>query len=338
MSKPHLTFFCELETPVLKALFSVPDIAYLGELNASISLGILDFSLERAEIVRRLNQSGVPVVAWLLLPKSQGYWFNIDNVDDAVRRYEEFREWTAANDLKWDGVGLDFEPDISLIEEFGHLSVSKWRLARRFLRQSLNHRRLRRARKIYCDLVLQIKSDGYRVDSYQFPFMIDERKSRSTTLQRTTGILDLPVDREVLMLYSSFFRPYGAGVIWSYGSEAKSIAVGSTGGGVDLGLLETRPVSWDELARDLRLAWVYTDDIHIFSLEGCIRQGFLAKLKDFRVDAPIYDPDELGKRVDAWRAALQAGLWITTNPLLILSVGVGVALLIAWLKRLGKKA
>lgn len=333
MTQPHLTFFCELETLVLKALFAVPDIAYLGDLNASISLGILDFSPDRAEVVQRLNQAGIPVIAWLLMPRDQGYWLNLDNAPAVVERYNEFLQWTADYNLKWDGIGLDIEPDISLVDEFNQLTVSRFRLVRRLLLQALNRRRLVDARRIYRDLVRRIQADGYRVDSYQFPFIVDERLSGSTVLQRAAGILDLPVDREVLMLYSSFFRPYGAGVIWSYGDEAESIGVGSTGGGVDLGLLETKPLTWDELARDLRLSWVYTDDIHIFSLEGCIRQGFLAKLKDFSFDTPLYDPVELAARVDTWRAALHSALWIFSHPMLILSIGLGTALLISKLKR-----
>jgi len=40
--------------------------------------------------VRRLNAAGVPVVAWLLLPKEQGYWFNAENSGYALDRYEHF--------------------------------------------------------------------------------------------------------------------------------------------------------------------------------------------------------------------------------------------------------
>ncbi len=48
-----------------------------------------------------------------------------------------------------------------------------------------------------------------------------------------------PVDTEVWMLYSSNLRGrsnrphFGLGVLWSYGSQAQAIGVGSTGGGID---------------------------------------------------------------------------------------------------------
>lgn len=327
--KPHLTFFCQLETPVLQALFSVPDIAYLGELDASVSLGILDLSPERAEVVQRLNESGIPVIAWLLLPKEQGYWFSVDNYHLANERYLDFLAWTQEYGLKWAGIGLDIEPDVSFIEEFQRLSVSRSRILLKILRQVFDRRRLTRAHRVYHELILRMKEGGYRVDTYQFPFIVDERKSSSTLLQRAVGMVDLPVDREVLMILTSFLRPYGPGFIWSYAPDSTSIGIGSTGGGVDLGVLETRPLSWKELARDLRLAWVYSNDIHIFSLEGCIRQGFLAKLKDFEWDQPIIDPEEMTAQVNAWRAGLQSALWISGHPLPILG-GIAGILFVIW--------
>jgi len=38
---------------------------------------------------------------------------------------------------------------------------------------------------------------------------------------------------------------------------------------------------WEELSRDLLLASGVTRDIFVFSLEGCVRQGFLERLLDF---------------------------------------------------------
>ncbi len=60
-------------------------------LKASVSLGIIDFSQERASVVSRLNQADIPVEAWLLLPKDQGYWFNLDNASQTITRYAGFK-------------------------------------------------------------------------------------------------------------------------------------------------------------------------------------------------------------------------------------------------------
>jgi hypothetical protein len=41
-------------------------------MQASISLGLLDLSPLRAAVVHKLNEAGIPVVAWLLLPVQEG--------------------------------------------------------------------------------------------------------------------------------------------------------------------------------------------------------------------------------------------------------------------------
>lgn len=314
LGRPNLTFFCELEAAPLQALFSLPDIAVLADLKAGISMGLLDFAPQRAEIVRRLNTAGIPVTAWLLLPKEQGYWFNSGNSPQAVEQYRAFHSWSQRENLQWAGVGLDIEPDV---RDFELAARQKWRLIPLAALRLLKGRRVRKSRRTYQNLVDEIRRDGYRVDSYQHALIVDERLARSNLLQKVAGLVDLRTDREVLMLYSSFFRPHGAGMIWSYGSQAGSIGIGSTGGGVELGGIEQPPLSWQEFARDLRLAYVFSSDIHIFSLEGCLKQGYLTRLKNFAWDQPIIDPVEQGLRISRLRASLRSFLWLGSHPVLI---------------------
>ncbi len=296
MSPPRLTFFCELGAEPLQALFAEPAVTeYLVAMSACVSLGLLDFTPERAAVVRRLSQAGIPVIAWQLLPAEQGYWFNQDNAPQAAARYTAFREWTEGHHLRWDGVGLDIEPDI---HELQRLLAGGWRRLPALLPRLRRGERLRQAQAEYGALVARIRADGYRVDTYQMPFIVDERQAGSTLLQRLLGVVDLPADREVLMLYSSFLRPHGAGALCSYGAQTRAIAVGSTGGGVELpGLSEVPPLSWDEFSRDLRLARRRSADLHVFSLEGCVRQGFLPRLRDFDWEAPVEAPRKAARRV-----------------------------------------
>ncbi|NPC82125.1 hypothetical protein HPC49_28395, partial [Pyxidicoccus fallax] len=307
MESPSLTFFCELESHPLRELFATPGVIEdLVALRAGVSLGLLDLGPERAEVVRRLHDAGIPVTAWLLLPESEGYWFHAGNVAQATARYDVFRAWTAEHGLKWARVGLDIEPDIRELR--GILEGGWWRLPA-MLPRLVRGGRVRKGRAGYTALMERIRADGHRVDTYQFPFIVDERQSRSTLLQRVAGVLDLPADREVLMLYTSFVRPHGAAVLWSYGPGAASIAVGITGGGVELpGAKLAVPLDWTELSRDLRLAVRWTHDLHVFSLEGCVRQGFLSRLRTFDWDAPVDPPAIPARRVDAFRRAARAVL------------------------------
>ncbi len=318
MPKPELTFFCELKAELLTKLFDdrfvIDDLKYLG---ASLSLGILDLSDERAGVVKRLNKAGVPVIAWLLLPEEEGYWFNIDNYHLAAARYAAFTNWTEQHQLKWAGVGLDIEMDINALRQALEEKQSDQFITTIFKRFT-DKQRVVKAQHAYQDLVQQIHTDGFPVESYHLPLISEERRAQSTVLQRTVGLVDFDTEREVLMLYSSFLRPNGAAVLWSYASEADSIGVGNTGGGVDLkGIGDVDPLTWEEFSRDLRLCVMCEKPIHIFCLEGCVKQGFLSKLNTFDWDKGEEIPDMVN-RVRAIRTGITLLLWLVERPWVIL--------------------
>ncbi|MEW5868624.1 MAG: hypothetical protein AB1894_05060 [Chloroflexota bacterium] len=337
MAFPRITFFCELETEALLALVNDDLIADLSAMKAYLSLGILDLGPERAAVVQRLNRAGVPVIAWLLLPREQGYWFNLYNAAQAAARYADFTAWTVEYGLQWAGIGLDIEPDL---QDLTQLARSRLRVAAIIVRRLLDWRTLRKARAVYADLVAQMHADGYHVDSYQFPVIADERQMGSTLLQRAAGLVDLPgaaVDREVWMLYSSFVRPHGAGIIACYAPEAQSVGLGTTMAGMDAEFGDYPPLGWGELARDLRLAWSWCEDLHIYSLEGCVSQGYLERLKTFVWDAPILMPEESLTRVSAWRSALRSALWVAAHFRILMLTSMALYLTIKWGSRYLRK-
>ncbi len=326
VTAPKLTFACELEPSRLQELFAQPEVLdFLVSSGSAVALGLMDLSSERAEVVRRLNEASVPVTAWLLLPKEEGYWFNLDNHAQAVARYEAFLDWTRESGLQWARVGLDIEPDLHSVQMLVNRRLEG---AQRMMRHTLNNSRLQHGAQAYHDLVQRIKADGYEVEAYQFFFILDERMTKSDLLQRLTGTISLPdVDHEVLMLYSSFTRPWGQGVLWSYGRQAQGIGVGSTGGGVELqGSLDTRPLNWAELQTDLLLACQNTDEIFIFSLEGCVEQGFLPLISEMNWQQQVPIPAYEIVRVENLRKILRRILWLSARPAWIL---FGLAMLVA---------
>lgn len=330
---PELSFACELDPQPLVELFANPDvIAFLRESGSAVTLAILDLSSHRAEVVHQLNEAGIPVTAWLLLPKDQGYWMNLDNAALAMTRYEMFIQWTREHGLQWERIGLDIEPDIRMVQHFSRRSFAH-------LGRIINHLfdtvRLVRGRKAYQALIDRIHGDGYLVETYHFPFIVDERMAHSTMLQRLTGIVDLPdSDRELLMLYSSFSRPWGQGLLWSYAPYARGIGVGSTGGGVALeGVLATRPLNWAELETDLLLAHRHSDNIMVFSLEGCVQQDFLPQIQAMDWQADVNLPLTYAARVDSYRGLLGRVLWLSGRPAWLLFALALLVSLVTWIRR-----
>ena len=314
--KTEITFFCELPAQELKKLFEDRFVFDdLKTLHAGISLGILDLSSERANVVKKLNHLGIPVTAWLLLPEEQGYWFNLRNYAEATARYQAFKVWSEENQLEWAAIGLDIESDINELKRF---TDERGAVIQKALKRLRDTKAYHNAKKAYEALVAQIHADGYLVESYHFPLIVDDREAGSTVLQRVAGLVEIAVDREVLMLYSSFFRPHGHSILWSYAQKAQAIGIGNTGGGIQAGALENVPyLSWDEFATDLRLARRSGKPIYVFSLEGCVTQGFLPRLVTFDWQAEVELPRTA--LVSAGRSGLRGLLWLIERPLVLLA-------------------
>lgn len=332
LTRPNLTFVCELDAPRLTELFADPSVIDdLQALGARVMIMVSDFSAERAHVVRQLNQAGIPLVGIPLFPVEEGYYLTVDNAPRASQRYDEWKQWTAEHGLVWEQVGLDIEPEAQF---YLQLMANPWGLLPRLLRRLRDHERVTRARAAYADLVDQIHADGWPVENYQFPFIADERRAGSTLLQRLMGLVDVPTDREVWMQYTSFVGPLGPGILWSYGFESEAIAVGTTGGGPDISSQpQFTPLRWEELARDLRLARRWTDQLYIHSLEGCVWNGYLSRLRSLDW-TPASTPPETAAVASLLRAGLRGLLRTSVHPWR--AAGLVVALLWLLVRRRGR--
>lgn len=116
--------------------------------------------------------------------------------------------------------------------------------------------------------------------------------------------------------------------------DAHAVAVGSTGGGVSVGRADRiAPLSWEELARDLRLARRWCDTIAIFSLEGCVREGYLERLRSFDWNAPVDIPVREVTQVERLRALLRSILWISAHVPQIAPAVAGMVAVWRWAQR-----
>ena len=72
-----ISFFNELKSTELVELFKDTNlIPNLQAIHGEIRMGTLDLTPERAGIVKKLNDAGVPVVAWVVLSEEDGYFSN----------------------------------------------------------------------------------------------------------------------------------------------------------------------------------------------------------------------------------------------------------------------
>lgn len=316
-TQPQLFFACELDDAPLEELFADPAlISQLRDLHAGVALALKDFSQQRMRVVQQLNHGGIPVIAWLVLPSQQGYYLNAGNARQAVARYRAFRQWTDDNHLQWAAVGLDIEPNLS---EFAALKSHRLSLLTAFIRRAFNSQSVTAATDAYSAFIHEIQADGYKVQTYQFVILADERKSRSTVLERILGLVDVRGNDEVLMAYTSFNHHLDSALIWAYGPDAQIIAVGSTGSSGDPQLdARFAPLDWNEFSRDLIVASHFTQVIGIYSLEGCVHQGFLTRLSGFDWNQSVTIRADSISKVQRFRMGFQIALWLASRPLLVL--------------------
>ena len=332
--RAELIFACDSDTPKLQKLFADPTLVPdLQDLHAGIALSLEDLSPERAQVVRRLNEARVPMIAWMALPHSEGYYINAGNAPQAEKRFAEFEEWTADNGLHWTAVGLDIEPSLGDWSEIqqGHRKWILWTL----LKRAFDGRRVTQARTSYQNLIREMQEHGYQVQTYQLMFLADERRAHTTVLERLFGIVDVRGNDEVFMLYSSFNHAMGGTMVWAYGPDAQSIAVGSTASSGDAQMdAKFSALNWDEFSRDLIVASHFSPEIGVYSLEGCVQQGFLAKLKSLDWAGTVTLPGKGVASVGTFRRRVQTILWIASHIVYIAIVFLaGIAWLAVWWRR-----
>ena len=305
-------------------------IGNLKSLHAGLVVAVVDFTPERAELVRRLNWEGIPVIAGLGMPPEQGFYFNAENAPEAAARFAAFDAWSREQGLRWDAVGLDIEPNFAELES---LNGHRWRFFTTFLSRAIDVRRMYRAQRVYSALIANIRSRGYFVQTYQLPYLPVERKAHSSLLDRMLGTVNVRGDQEVLMLYTSYAGSVGAAIIWKLGPDAQSIAICCTGGdpAADPAVLD-----WSRFSRDLIVAAHFSHLIGVYNLEGCVRQGFLPRLKSMDWSQSVTIPAAAVRAADHRLSMLRLVLSISSRLLYFVFVLLLAIALTGWRRRTRK--
>lgn len=326
---PQLIFACcdRSMSQTQSLLTNAGVIANLKSLHAGLAIGIPSFTPELAELVRRLNREGIPVIAGLGMPAEQGSYFNAGNAPEAAARFAAFDAWSREQGLRWNGVGLDIEPNFT---ELASLKGHWWRLFTTLLWRAIDVQRMHRARQLYSALIANMRSRRYFVLTFQLPYLPVEREAHSTLLDRLLGTVDVRGDREVLMLYTSYAGRAGAAIVWKLGPDAQSIAICCTDGDP----AKTPAVlDWSRFSRDLIVAGHYSRVIGVYNLEGCVHQDFLPSLKTMNWSQSVIIPAVAMRAANRRLRMLSLVLWISSHLLyFVLVLLLGMAL-IGWRRR-----
>lgn len=275
--RPQLIFTTELDGAALLTLLYADGVLDLLAANGfSVALCLPELDNTRAQAARLLRARGIELVAWLTSPPEEGLAFNAQNYPTAEGRYIAFREWAARHGLTFEAVGLEIAPPAELLQR---RQLRPRSLVSR-VAQSRDTALHLAASAAYTELIATMHHDGYEVHTYQLPLVADDRRARTTMLQRALDIVDLPSDLDVLLCSSSvpierLGGDLGGALIASYGPAADAIGVGDVGGPDE----DDFPhLPWPALRRDLLLAAQWTDTIYVDSLEDCAGRGLLGPI------------------------------------------------------------
>jgi hypothetical protein len=121
------------------------------------------------------------------------------------------------------------------------------------------------------------------------------------------------------MIYTRFNHAMDSAMIWQYGPDAQVVTVGSTAGDPATGG-KFGPLNWDEFTRDLIVASHFSRVLGVYSLEGCVQQGFLSRLTTMDWDRTVTIPAEANSKAIHLRARIQSVLWTASHIAYLLAV------------------
>jgi hypothetical protein len=325
-SLKNVSFFTELTGSELdKVASDTSIIKNLKQLNASLRVALIDMSPERVSALLKLQNAQIPIHAWLMLTKEDGYWANNENYKAFQKRYSVFADWSAKEGIKWKSVGLTMLPQRSdgnfLIESQKSLN-GKWDFSKIMIARLLDwDGEFDEAKAAYEDIVRTIKSDGYAVEIYQLPMQMDEALAETTAFQKMAGIINLKGDEQFTIIHRRLTGDYPKilAFIDAYGKSSDGVVLGHTSSQRPLNFRENDVVlNWQELSRCLLYAQKERITIHISTLEGCIEQGILPKMRDLVITKSNVEIAEEKKVVDAGRTHTVWLFQVLSYPYLLL--------------------
>ena len=273
-------------------------------------------SAELESLLRAAAGEGVPVIAWLLLPEEDGYWFNEENLAEAREQVFAFIDWIEESriPLKWLMFDMEMSLDKTHQMEGGDLMGDIVPM----LQANVDGEAFERSTAEFSRLVTDVKDRGYVVTAAAYPFVLDDLLDEDNEIQDAfnTPIVGVPFDEIYFMAYRTSYASLlgifpGPYLIYEYAREAKA-AFGSKGI-MGLGIIGTiGQVSDDgftkpsQLVEDIAAARAGGNErVFIFSLDGMAASGKLEAWLDLDDTAPAKpEPDDVTKEARGYLGVL----------------------------------
>ncbi len=320
---PALTYIYDMPSDHIDAFWSDSLIADLARHRVRLCVTIRDTSSSRATLVQRLNNAGIPIVAWLVRDDHDVTRdYGMDNAHDLHARYREILDWSTAHALRWDALGIDISADVRDSVRFGANPAVD---VNTFLKRITNRWHIDAATTSYENLLALMRADGHRIESYEVPFVRDDRVSGSTMARRLLGLPAIAADTVVVRLYSSHARPYGSGLIAAYAPECSAVAIGDFAADGN-----NQPMSEHELWRDLQhVSSCGVAHIYIAGMPTLIEQGWHgAIVAGGWMRRALPPTEEVHHQVARMRAGVRALLWAGARPMVLLPLLIPVLMLV----------
>jgi hypothetical protein len=243
--------------------------------------------LAALHLVQHANRLHVPVIAWLVVPFTNGYWAYEGNAAIQQRALEAWQQWTQQHHLHFREVVLDLEFSYQGLQKFlGGLAGRPDQLAA-FMQHNIDPAGQCTAMRDYRNIIDWAHARGVRITGTPVPFALDDLDDNHVAMQDALDIAAFPplgYDQLYLQAYrGSVAQAIGVdpGSAWvaSY-AESMRNDFGSHGQ-VSLGIGGQLP--YDKigtLTTDIRmLAALGVTGIPIYSLETTVKTFGAAGLR-----------------------------------------------------------
>jgi hypothetical protein len=273
---------------------ALPELARCG-CRLGLSLGSARLGdPEIARLTRRAAELGVPVRAWLLLPRADGYWIGETNAERFVLALERLCEWRRRpGGPVFDAVSVDLEPAYDYSEALRTAKKSRPVAWLRLLASHVDPGRFEAARDLLARGVDRTRAAGLPVHAVTYPLLLDQPEGELALEDALdTPVTDIDWDELSVMVYQTAFaqqlglwlgpdlvRSYALACVRRFGDRAGLDlgVIGSLGLGLEPGDRYPTPAALQADVAAALSAGIPLARIRVYGLAGAIEAGGISR-------------------------------------------------------------